>query len=118
MSATQSGANTDTGVEKPRHSDIDAWGLTHPGKVRTDNKDHYFLGSLSRGVVADLTSISDDPQSVVEPERLASFAMIADGVGKGAGGEEASRLAVQALIQHMSSGFQEAYEAPPATRRH
>jgi protein phosphatase len=37
--------------------------------------------------------------------------MIADGVGKGAGGEEASRLAVQALIQHMSSGFQEAYEA-------
>ena len=111
MSATKSGAKTGMGVQKPRHSDIDAWGLTHTGKVRTDNKDHYFLGSLSRGVVADRTSISSDPQSVVEPERLASFAMIADGVGKGAGGEEASRLAVQALIQRMSSGFQEAYEA-------
>lgn len=109
MSATQSGANTD--VQKPRHSDIDAWGLTHPGKVRKENKDHYFLGSLSRGVVVDRTSISGDPQSVVEPERLASFAMIADGVGKGAGGEEASRLAVQALVQHMSLGFQAAYEA-------
>jgi len=111
MSATKSGANTDTSVQKPRHSDIDAWGLTHPGKVREDNKDHYFLGSLSRGVVADRTSISADPQSVVEPERLASFAMIADGVGKGAGGEEASRLAVQALVQHISLGFQEAYQA-------
>jgi len=111
MSAAKSGGKMDVGVEKPRHSDIDAWGLTHPGKVRQDNKDHYFLGSLSRGVVVDRTSISSDPDSVVQPERLASFAMIADGVGKGAGGEEASRLAMQGLIQHMSLGFQEAYEA-------
>ncbi len=111
MSAIESDANTGSGVRKPRHSDIDAWGLTHPGKVREDNKDHYFLGSLSRGVVVDRTSLSDDPQSVVEPERLASFAMIADGVGKGAGGEAASRMAVQALIQHISLGFQDAYEA-------
>jgi protein phosphatase len=109
MSAIKSGANT--GVQKPRFSDIDAWGLTHPGKVREDNKDHYFLGHLSRGVVVDRTSISDDPQSVVDDERLASFAMIADGVGKSAGGEEASRLAVQALIQHIALGFQDAYEA-------
>ncbi len=111
MSATQSGANTDTGVQRPRHSDIDAWGLTHPGQVRSDNKDHYFLGSFSKGVVADRTSLSDDPLSVVEPERLASFAMIADGVGKGSGGEEASRMAVQGLVQHVSLGFHEAYEA-------
>jgi len=103
--------NRGSSVQKPRHSDIDAWGLTHPGKVRQDNKDHYFLGSLSRGVVADRTSLSEDPQSVVEPERLASFALIADGVGKGAGGEEASRLAVQALVQHISLGFQDAYQA-------
>lgn len=96
---------------KPRHSDIDAWGLTHPGKVRDENEDHFFLGSLSRGVVADATSISSDPGRVVEPERLASFAMVADGVGQGGGGEEASRAAVQALVQHVSLGFNDAYLA-------
>ena len=100
-----------TGVEKPRYSDIDAWGLTHPGLVREKNEDHFFLGSLSRGIVVDATSISSDPVAVVEPERLASFAMVADGVGKGGGGEEASRSAVQALVQHVSSGFHDAYMA-------
>ena len=69
-----------TGAQKPRHSDIDAWGLTHRGLVREENEDHYFLGSLSRGVVVEVTSISSDLDSVVEPERLASFAMVADGV--------------------------------------
>ena len=98
-------------ARKPRYSDIDAWGLTHPGLVREENEDHFFVGSLSRGVVVDATSIASDPASVVEPERLASFAMVADGVGKGGGGEEASRSAVQALVQHVSLGFHDAYMA-------
>ncbi len=99
------------GPQKPRHSDIDAWGLTHSGLVREENEDHFFLGSLSRGIVVDATSISSNPLTVVEPERLASFAMVADGVGQGGGGEEASRAAVQALVQHVSSGFADAYAA-------
>ena len=110
MGAAESGSARE-GAQKPRYSDIDAWGLTHPGLVREKNEDHFFLGSLSRGVVVDATSISSDPATVVTPERLASFAMVADGVGKGGGGEEASRSAVQALVQHVSSGFHDAYLA-------
>ena len=110
MTTVDSGANSPA-TRKPRHSDIDAWGLTHPGKVREKNEDHFFHGSLSRGVVVDGTSISDDPTKVVEPERLASFAMVADGVGQGGGGEEASREAVRALVQHVSLGFNDAYMA-------
>lgn len=110
MTTVESGANTPPS-QKPRHSDIDAWGLTHRGKVREKNEDHFFLGSLSRGVVVDGTSISSDPTMAVEPERLASFAMVADGVGQGGGGEEASREAVQALVQHVSLGFHDAYMA-------
>ncbi len=100
-----------SGTERPRHSDIDAWGLTHVGLVRKDNQDHYFLGSLSRGVVVDRTSLSADVHAVVEPERLASFAMVADGVGGGGGGEEAARLAVQGLVQQVAQGFHDAYAA-------
>jgi protein phosphatase len=100
------------GPQRPSYSDIDAWGLTHPGKVREDNQDHFFLGNLSRGVIMEVSSLSSDPQQiVVEPERLASFAMVADGVGQGGGGEEASRSAVQALVQHVASGFYDAYQA-------
>ena len=111
MAAHDSRAETRTGVWKPRHSDIDAWGLTHPGKVREDNEDHFFLGSLSRGVVAEYTSLAPDAGSVDELERLASFAMVADGVGKSGGGEEASRSAIEGLVQQVALRFHEAYEA-------
>lgn len=98
-------------ITKPRHSDIDAWGLTHSGKVRSANQDHFFLGSLSRGVAVDRTSLGDEPSSVVEPERLASFAIVADGVGGGGGGEEAARCAVQSLVQEVSRSFHDAHMA-------
>ena len=98
-----------TTSDKPRDSDIDAWALTHPGHVRKDNQDHYFLGSLSSGVVVDRTSIWPDIQALVEPERLASFALVADGVGGSGGGEEAARLAVQDLVRQVAQGFHQAY---------
>lgn len=96
---------------KPRHTDIDAWGLTHPGKVREENQDHFFLGSLSRGVVVDLTSLGEHLNPDVQQERLASFAMVADGVAGGGGGAEASRLAVWALVKAVAAKFHEAYDA-------
>ncbi len=82
--------------------------------MRKENQDHYFLGSLSRGVAVDRTSISTDVHAVVEPERLATFAMVADGVGGGGGGEEAARVAVQGLVQQVSHGFHDAYAAEDA----
>lgn len=94
--------------ERPGFGDIDAWGVTHPGLLRKENQDHFFVGSLSRGVVVDRTSLPEDAQVVV-PERLASFAMVADGVGSGGGGEEASRLAVAGLVQRVASAFHDAY---------
>ncbi len=96
------------GVTKPRHADIDCWGLTHAGKVRKDNQDHYFVGSLSRGVVVDTTSLGADIQPLVEQERLASLAMVADGVGSSRGGEEAARCAIAALVREVGRRFHDA----------
>jgi protein phosphatase len=96
---------------KPGHGDIDAWGLTHPGLVRPVNEDHYFLGSLSRGVLVDGTSLGEDVEAATEPERLASFVIVADGVGGSRGGEEASRAAVKALLREVSVSFHEAESA-------
>ena len=40
-----------------RNNEIDAYGVTHPGKVRRDNQDHYLLCSLRRQVVDDARRI-------------------------------------------------------------
>jgi protein phosphatase len=98
-----------TEADKPRHSDIDAWGLTHPGKVRKTNQDHYFLGSLSRGVIVDGTSHGDLVDEMSEQERLASLVVVADGVGSSRVGGSASQLAVRALVEEVAASFHDAY---------
>jgi protein phosphatase len=86
---------------KPRDQDIDVHGLTHVGKVRKENQDHFLIGSLCKRMEVDHTSLPAEATLAVEPERLASVAMVADGVGKGGGGEEASRAAVQNIAQYV-----------------
>jgi len=93
---------------RPQFSQIDAWGATHQGKVRETNQDHFFVGAIARGVTVDATSIDEKGRSVLHAERLASLAMVADGVGGRKGGEEAARLAVQTLVSEVAVSFHEA----------
>ncbi len=58
---------------RPQFSDIDAFGLTHPGKVRSENQDHLFLGSLTRGVAVENTSLDQVEGDVVCRDRLAAL---------------------------------------------
>jgi serine/threonine protein phosphatase PrpC len=87
---------------KPREDEIDAHGVTHPGKVRKDNQDHFVLCSLRKQLVLRLSSIADAASMMAESERLASLAMVADGVGGAARGEAASRIALQAVTRYVS----------------
>jgi protein phosphatase len=90
-----------TTPSKPQDADIDVFGLTHLGKVRKQNQDHFLIAALHKQMVVQSTSLPDDVRLPVEPERLASLAMVADGVGSGAG-EEASRTALQAVAQYVA----------------
>ena len=96
------------GMVRPQFSQIDAWGVTHRGKVRDTNQDHFFVGSLARGVTVDATSIDEAGRNVLHAERLASLAMVADGVGSRRGGEEAASIAVQELVSKVSEFYYEA----------
>lgn len=93
---------------RPQFSDIDAWGLTHRGRVRSENQDHFFVGSLARGVRAEQASITENQGEMLHLERQASLAVVADGVGGSFGGEEAARRAVEGLVSSVSSFFHEA----------
>lgn len=89
-------------VRKPRDQDVDVYGLTHSGKVRKENQDHFLIASLSKRMEVERTSLPREAELAVEPERLASLAMVADGVGKGGGGEEASRAAVHDIAEYVA----------------
>ena len=96
---------------KPLDDEIDAYGLTHIGKVREANMDHFLLCSLHRQIVLHRTSLPDVGELPLGGERLAFLAMVADGVGSNTKGEEASRLAVQQLTQYVTGAMRCYYTA-------
>jgi protein phosphatase len=101
----------DNAGPKPLDDEIDAYGLTHIGKVREVNMDHFLLCSLHRQVVLHQTSLPDVDELPLRGERLAFLAMVADGVGSNAKGEEASRLAIQQATQYVAGALKCYYTA-------
>jgi serine/threonine protein phosphatase PrpC len=96
---------------RPREEEIDAYGLTHPGKVRRENQDHFLLCSLRRQLVVRATSVPEADGLLGETTRLASLAMVADGVGGAARGETASRVALTAVTKYVTRSLRCYYGA-------
>ncbi len=101
-------------TRKPYDDEIDVSAVTHPGHVRQDNQDHYLVCALRKQVVVQLTSLPDADNLMADSERLAFLAMVADGVGGGAKGGEASRVALQAVTQYVSRSMRCYYAAGSA----
>jgi protein phosphatase len=90
---------------KPRDDEIDVYGLTHTGKVRAENQDHFLLSSIHKHVQVIGTSLSERQLRPFGDERVAFLAMVADGVGGGEGGEEASATALQNALEYVVGGM-------------
>jgi len=87
---------------KPRDEDLDLFGLTHQGLVRSENQDHFLIGTLHRELAVHGTSLPMS-QLLLRGERLATFGVVADGVGGTAGGAAASQRAVATIAQYVQS---------------
>ena len=86
---------------QPRDDELDVYGVTHPGKVRNSNQDHFLICSLRKQIQVHLTSLPDIGRLPRLENRLAFLAMVADGVGGSAGGETASRVALEAVTRYL-----------------
>ena len=77
--------------------EVDLAALSHPGRVRTNNEDHYYVARIDRSIQTLDTNL---PEGEV-PRHYAETAyglLVADGVGGAVAGEVASRTAVHALV--------------------
>lgn len=97
--------NTLSPDRRPRDEEIETFGLTHTGKVRENNQDHFLLATIHRRVDVLQTSLPDAAKLEMRDERLAFLAMIADGVGGAVGGEKASATALENAMNYVGSSM-------------
>ena len=89
-------------LRKPFDDEVDVYGITHPGSVRTANQDHFLICSVRTQIQVHHTSLPDTDRLPLTGERMAFIAVVADGVGGGSKGEKASRLALERVTEYVA----------------
>lgn len=88
---------------RPADEELDLFGITHEGKVRPDNQDHFLLATVHPQVVVHGTSLPDVDRLPLRGTRFGTVALVADGVGGAAAGSDAARLATESVARYVSS---------------
>jgi protein phosphatase len=97
----------------PRDDELDVFGVTHSGRVREHNEDQFLVGFLRKQVDVLGTSLPDPEGLPLRGERLALLMLVADGVGGHAAGAEASRTALEAVVQYVNRSLRCFHAATP-----
>lgn len=97
---------------KPRDDEMDVFGLSHAGLVRKENQDHYLMATFHKRINVISTNLPNLEQRFpIGEQRLAYVAMVADGVGGGVGGGEASAIALESLMRYVDGSVTVYYGA-------
>src|SRR5687768_18429665 len=99
---------------RPEDDELDLFGITHRGNVRPGNQDHFLVSTVHPQVVIHGTSLPDPDALPLRGTRLATVLVLADGVGGAASGNEAARLATEAVTRFVSSTLRSYHAAGSA----
>jgi protein phosphatase len=102
-------------VIRPADDELDLFGITHTGKVRTENQDHFLVSTVHPQVVIHGTSLPDPDKLPLRGTRFATVLVLADGVGGAAAGSEAARLATEAVTRYVTTVMRSFHAAGQAT---
>ena len=75
---------------RPLASDIDVFGLTHPGKVRRVNQDQFLIASLHKLLRVHQSSLPPEDITTLISESRGWILLVADGVGGRPDGQAAT----------------------------
>jgi len=80
---------------------IESFGISHVGKVREGNEDHFVIASLQRSLEIRQTNLED--RAVLDPlcGPKAYLYAVADGVGGQDGGRLASGITITTIVEYM-----------------
>jgi PPM family protein phosphatase len=92
---------------------IESYGLSHTGRVRPANEDHFVIASLQRSLELRQTNLDD--RALFDRLRgpKAYLYAVADGVGGQAGGRLASGMAVETIVEYLSETVGSYHAVPP-----
>jgi protein phosphatase len=107
--------NSTAEIQRPSDEERDMYGLTHPGKVRKDNQDHFLICTVHPQVTVDVTSLPNVDELPLRGSRLATVALVADGVGGSDSGSDAARLAAETVARYVSSTLRSYHTAGSAS---
>jgi len=84
---------------------VDIAGLSHVGKVRKANEDHFAIMTMRKSVELRATNLEAPTilDRVRRPE--AHLLVVADGVGGGTGGKLASGVAVRSVVEYLAEAI-------------
>jgi protein phosphatase len=90
---------------QPRDDEGDIFGLSHQGKVRAENQDRFLLATIHKRLQVVTSNLDATERLPLGEQRLAYLAMVADGVGGGTGGAEASAMTVETVMQYVNDSM-------------
>jgi len=82
-------------------SEIDVFGLTHTGRVRKSNADHFLLATFHRAMRVHASSLPGENFTVFSPDSRGFIALVADGVGGLEHAEDGSAQATNAAARYL-----------------
>jgi protein phosphatase len=90
---------------RPTDDELDMFGITHPGRVRAENQDHFMLATVHPQIVVHGSSLNTNTNLPLRGGRLGTILLVADGVGGSGDGAAAAQLATEAVTKYVVSSL-------------